>query len=420
MAIKSRIINLFWNCLNKIPNLRYTLNRFYAWKIFDFVPQLKNLIYKLYDKYWYFELFINNQQFSLEKFQKNNYDINTDRIRFVIKNKEIFNHNDNWDLTDNFIDIEKTTIYKLVKNHFQKSIQWQEIEEYPVIIMKLSQNKEFNGISTIKEFDHLLEVLDTLYQNFITVNTSNLNQKIKVGIGRNGNYIILEGLLYFSLMKILNQDKVNITILKRHSKWVNFCNQILKFQYIHGSIYQPLIHPDLSLKSSYSDERFHVIKKNLEINHGTLLDIGSNLGFFCHKFEDIGFDCYAVEVRPSNVYFMKKLRNIEGKNFKIINQSIFELKSINFDIVLALNIFHHFLREKKLYIQFTEFLNKLQIKYMYFQPHNPQEKVMQNAYQNFNNQQFVDYILKHSCLNSYKIISENVEDRGRPLYLLTK
>jgi 2-polyprenyl-3-methyl-5-hydroxy-6-metoxy-1,4-benzoquinol methylase len=159
------------------------------------------------------------------------------------------------------------------------------------------------------------------------------------------------------------------------------------------------------------------MKENLTIKSGTLLDIGANLGYFCHKFEDLGFDCYAVEIRSSNVHYMKKLRDIEGKKFKIINKSIFDLtEKLDYDIVIAFNIFHHFLREKNLYQNLIEFLTQLKVKVMYFQPHDPSEVLMRNAYANFDNEQFVRFIIKNSCLNKFELITEQIDGRNRPLY----
>jgi len=118
---------------------------------------------------------------------------------------------------------------------------------------------------------------------------------------------------------------------------------------------------------------------------------------------------------------MKKLRDIERKKFKIINKSIFDLdEKRDFDIVLALNIFHHFLREKGLYLKLIEFLRKLDMKVMYFQPHDPSEKVMQNAYLNYDNKQFVEFIINNSCLNEYALINKTSDGANRPIYKLYK
>ncbi len=118
---------------------------------------------------------------------------------------------------------------------------------------------------------------------------------------------------------------------------------------------------------------------------------------------------------------MKKLRDIEGKKFKIINKSIFDLKEkLDFDIVLALNIFHHFLREKELYQNLIQFLGRLKLRTMYFQPHDPSEKIMRNAYVNYDNEQFVRFIIKNSCLNKFELINKQSDGRTRPIYKIFK
>ena len=63
-----------------------------------------------------------------------------------------------------------------------------------------------------------------------------------------------------------------------------------------GVLDYQLTHPDLQdIPFKYNDLCFNLIKENITISQGTLLDIGANLGYFCHKFEDLGFDCYGVE-----------------------------------------------------------------------------------------------------------------------------
>ena len=93
-----------------------------------------------------------------------------------------------------------------------------------------------------------------------------------------------------------------------------------------------------------------------------------------------------------------------SKKYKIINKSIFELKEkLDFDIVLDLNIFHHFLIEKELYQNLIVFLGRLKLNTIYFQPHDPSKKIMRNAYVNYDNEQFVRFIIKHSCLNKFEL-----------------
>jgi len=421
--IKIKLLNFAWGLLTNIPKLKKTIYRFYAWRIFEIVPKLKNFIYKIYDKFWYIELIIDNKNFDLKKIQIDKYIVEIDRLKYAINHTNInienlyANEND-WDLVDNLRDIITSNEYILLKKHFVDNVEWKEIKEYNKFLKDFSSDQAVTNFSNEHEFLNLLEQLDQAFHNF---NPHKTIEKVIVGIDRSGGYVLVSGLFVVSLLKLLKRKTVSIEVVVRHQQWFKFSSEFLKFQSIHGEIYQPIIHPDLRFQSSYTDERFLIIKDNITVEPGTLLDIGANLGYFCHKFEDLGFNCYAVEIRPSNVHYMKKLRDIEGKRFKIINKSIFDLKEkLDFDVVLAFNIFHHFLREKELYQKLIEFLNRLTVSTMYFQPHDPSEAIMKNAYINYGNEQFVKFIIKNSCLNNFKLVNKQSDGRTRPIYRIFK
>ena len=417
--IKIKLFNLAWNILTNIPKLKETIYRFYAWRIFEIVPKLKDFIYRIYDKFWYIELMIENKDFDLKKIQIDNYNIDINRLNYAINQPyniiEVLDKDEkNWNMVEKLRDITKSNEYTLLKKHFVNNIEWNENKEYNNFITELLNNQQVASFSNESEFISLLDQLDQAFHNF---DSQNVFEKVKVGIDKSGKYVLFSGLFVVALLKLLKRKTISIEVAIRHPQWLKFSSEFLKFQSIHGELYQPLIHPDLSFKSSYTDERFLIIKDNITVKPGTLLDIGANLAYFCHKFEDLGFNCYAVEIRPSNVHYMKKLRDIEGKRFKIINKSIFDLKEkLDFDVVLAFNIFHHFLREKELYQKLIEFLNRLTVKTMYFQPHDPNEAIMKNAYINYGNEQFVKFIIKNSCLNNFELVNKESDGRTRPIY----
>ncbi len=422
--MKNQIFSILWKVLNKIPNLKEHLFRFYAWKIFEKVPKLKGLIYKIYDRFWFIELLIDTDQFNNSDLQSNNYELDLMRIHSVLtrrESNEISKLPNDWDLAQNLTPIEETQEFQLIKKHFNNDMDWKEIDEHKHFKEILPHNLKVLNCSTEQDFTSYLNSLDNLHQKLIKDKSATSDYHFNVLIGRNGEFVLFDDIFQVSLFKIVHKEKLNVQVVFRHPLWIKFRNEFLKFQSVHGELYQPLIHPDLGFKSSHTDERFLAIQNALTLKSGTLLDIGANLAYFCHKFEDLGFDCYAVEVRPSNVHFMKKLRDIERKKFKIINKSIFDLdEKRDFDIVLALNIFHHFLREKGLYLKLIEFLRKLDMKVMYFQPHDPSEKVMQNAYLNYDNKQFVEFIINNSCLNEYALINKTSDGANRPIYKLYK
>ena len=422
--MKNQIISIIWNIFNKIPNLKERLFRFYAWKIFEKVPKLKDLIYKIYDRFWFLELLIDNDQFNPLDLQTNNYELDLGKINFVVNNYQANDMSklpNEWDLVPNITRIEDTNEFQLIKKHFTDNVDWKEINEYKYFRNILSNNQKILNCSNEQEFITYLKSLDDSFQKLMRDESTSLHYGFKVGVGRFGEFMLLDDIFLISLFIIISIKKIPIEVVLRHPLWIKFSSEFLRFQSVHGELYQPLIHPDLRFESSYTDQRFLIIQENLTITNGALLDIGANLAYFCHKFEDLGFDCYAVEIRPSNVHYMKKLRDIEGKKFKIINKSIFDLNlKLDFDIVLALNIFHHFLREKELYQNLIEFLGSLKLKTMYFQPHDPSEKIMRNAYVNYDNEQFVRFIIKYSCLNKFELINKQSDGRNRPIYKIFK
>ena len=422
--MKNQIISIIWNIFNKIPNLKERLFRFYAWKIFEKVPKLKDLIYKIYDRFWFLELLIDNDQFNPLDLQTNNYELDLGKINFVVNNYQANDMSklpNEWDLVPNITRIEDTNEFQLIKKHFTDNVDWKEINEYKYFRNILSNNQKILNCSNEQEFITYLKSLDDSFQKLMRDESTSLYYGFKVGVGRFGEFMLLDDIFLISLFIIISIKKIPIEVVLRHPLWIKFSSEFLRFQSVHGELYQPLIHPDLRFESSYTDQRFLIIQENLAITNGALLDIGANLAYFCHKFEDLGFDCYAVEIRPSNVHYMKKLRDIEGKKFKIINKSIFDLNlKLDFDIVLALNIFHHFLREKELYQNLIEFLGRLKLKTMYFQPHDPSEKIMRNAYVNYDNEQFVRFIIKYSCLNKFELINKQSDGRNRPIYKIFK
>ena len=83
---------------------------------------------------------------------------------------------------------------------------------------------------------------------------------------------------------------------------------------------------------------------------GLVLDIGANLGFFAHKLESLGFQCVALENDPLLTRYMMTVRDASRCQFEIITGSILErgvVEGRHFRAVLALNVFHHFLKTRQ-------------------------------------------------------------------------
>ena len=151
------------------------------------------------------------------------------------------------------------------------------------------------------------------------------------------------------------------------------------------------------------------------------MDIGSHWGYFSHCFEKKGFDVYSVEPSKQHLYFLNKLKRASNLKFNIINESIFPYYRKNkrfFDIVLALDVFHHFLKKKKRFLLFKKFLHSLRADQMFFQLPKFDKSQMENYYKNFKPVEFVKFIISNSCFNKYLLIGKT--KNGEKIYKLYK
>lgn len=173
----------------------------------------------------------------------------------------------------------------------------------------------------------------------------------------------------------------------------------------YGALYAPILHPDLAdLPSVHGPERFDILKPHIPASAKTALDIGAHWGFFSHLFEDAGLDVTAVESDESSIYFIKEIARISGKNLKVVEGSVLDAKFGHQDIVIALNIFHHFLKKRPIFEKFQIFLRNLDCDMMFFQSHATNEGQMRGAYKNFEPEEFCDFLVASTRLTKWEKI----------------
>ncbi len=337
----------------------------------------------------------------------------------------------NWDALSRF---EESDVYKALRNVLINKDKWENTSFYRRVLNQILNGEEKWGCRNELEFRERLKDIEFLFEyikkhgykskKLLEVNSKQKEDEVTVNIGRYGDLLLNNGRHRLSIAKLLNIKKIPIKITAKHQKWVDFKNQILNYaEKMGGVVYQPLTHVDLqSIPSQYKDDRFDFIKKNTTSKKGTLLDIGTHWGYFCHKFEEEGYDCYAVENDIESLYFLGKLKRAEDRRFKIISKSIFDSYDEipkKFDVVLALNIFHHFIKHEDDYHKLVNLLNKLEMEEMFFQSHRTDEPQMKGAFKNFTPEEFVYFILQNSCLKKMECIGKTDQD-GRFLYRLYK
>ena len=332
-----------------------------------------------------------------------------------------------WDLTQNLMKFEERMSYKAYYQHFIEGKEWQETEFYQVILNQMRVGMFRWGCSSEDEFMKRCKELNKLYEDikkngFKTQKMlgkgrilkhkgiRELEDEIQVVINRNGNLIFYDGQNRLAIAKILDLDKIPFKVIHRHEKWIEFRKKLFHYvkKEMNGRVLEPLLHPDFSdIPSVWGNERFEIIKQNLTINSGHLLDIGAHWGYFCHEFEEIGFNCTAIEDSPKNFYFLGKLKRAGNMNFKVINQPIYDFKdNLHFDIVLILNLPHYLFEKKERHDRFVKLLRKIKTSEIYLQIDPPLEIKEGSIHRNFIREDIINSVIKNANLKNVDCIGE--------------
>jgi 2-polyprenyl-3-methyl-5-hydroxy-6-metoxy-1,4-benzoquinol methylase len=218
----------------------------------------------------------------------------------------------------------------------------------------------------------------------------------------------------------VHEGRVSVAVIGRHSTWDAFRREILAYlAHTWGEAYAPLTHPDLSDIPFWSGpERARLIKVSIQGSDATVLDVGAFWGYMCEELEKAGHRCTAVEMDQKNYYFMNRLRRAQRFSYRTVLGDVCEFieKENTFDVVLALAVFHHFIKTESEHGKLVNLLRKLKTKQMFFWTHNISESQMSGAYRNYSGDEFVEFILENTGLCRSQLLHIIA---GRPLYELT-
>ncbi len=187
-----------------------------------------------------------------------------------------------------------------------------------------------------------------------------------------------------------------------------------------GKLYHKIPHPEFDgFPVSHGEERFAILKPHLDPRGSgkTVLDIGTHWGQLAHWLEDMGYEVTAVEHAPKHAYIARGIRDICGKKFQVVEDSIFNVRPLKYDIVLALNIFHHFLKTEDGFRDLRSLLERLDTPLMLFQSHRPEEKQMEGSFHNMDQEEFAAFVREGG---SFAGISKIGTIHGRNIYKLWK
>lgn len=341
----------------------------------------------------------------------------------------------NWDSLEK--RFEHLDIFIAFKQVLIEGKDWTETIFYQRILDRLNKGEILWGCTDQNDLNQRCKDLQLLYQNIRRdgyksqheimqiagcFDSLRLDDEVIVSVGRHGDLLFSNSAHRLAIAKLLGVEKIPVKIAVRHPEWMRFRQELLLYAKDQGGrLYQPVLHPDLNdIPASHEcEDRFVMIKEAMSAKQGRLLDIGANLGYFCHKFEDEGFECYAIESSLKVLYFLEKLKRAENRTFHIIGESVLEcrkIRNMHFEVVLALNIFHHFLKTKETFHQLVELLKELQMDELFFEPHVPDELQMKGAYRNYTPDEFVEFVVQVSTLTNAELVGEAKD--GRRIYRL--
>jgi hypothetical protein len=330
-----------------------------------------------------------------------------------------------WDLNVNERPIHATQFYAAYEMRLKSNTPWPETPYYQRVKKAITSGEVLWNCRSIKEFDAKCAYWDSVYRSIRDegYRSGAGDDEVSVNIDRNGRLLLNDGFHRLVFCKLLGVRQIPVEVVVRHRKWLDFKHELYDFiksgrHSQPGMAYAPILHPDLhSVPSQHGHDRFEILKNHV---HGKrILDIGAHLGYFCHRFEELDHECVAVESHPDIVYFLKKLHAAQERKFRIVEESVvsfIEREHPVVDTVLALSIFHHFLKEEYLYEQLVKLLNNLTCKEIIFEPHDPAEPQMRGAFRNFDSEAFMKFMLENSRLTRAAKIG--VAKDGRDIFRL--
>jgi SAM-dependent methyltransferase len=318
--------------------------------------------------------------------------------------------------------VSEMRVFRAIEERIRHGVSWESTDFYKDAVRQIEGGRELWMCSDRASFSRRCDDIDRLVDSissggyvhgemYAGSGGSAISrggyQEILVNVGRDGMCLFQDGRHRLAIAQALNIDAVPVQVLVRHSEWQSFRELMWRMALSSGgaskkgSLYQSPMHFDLEdIPSEHGcRDRWEAIKRNLpEGNGSNALDIGCNLGFFCHRLETHGYSCVGVEYLPEIAFAAQKIALAEGKRSMFIAGDILAPETLSnvgrtsFSLVIALNIFHHFIKSEERFNRLREFLRRIRANTMIFEPHLQNESQMEGVFYNPSPTEFVKLI----------------------------
>lgn len=349
-----------------------------------------------------------------------------------------------WDQSNIFV--KDLRICLAVEERVRHGTAWDQSEYYKTALAQIRAGRELWSCPDRVALDKRMIELDRLIESIVEegyrqniaasrnckVDSPLGHTEVLVNVGRNGEPLFQDGRHRLAIARTLGIKNIPVQVYVRHAEWQQF-RQFMQHMAAGsggaskpGFLYQKPQHFDLSdLPAEHGcDDRWAAISQHLPEHRGLALDIGANLGYFSHELDRAGFSTMAVEYLPEAVLAAKRIALAEKRDIKVIQgdilaPSIFEtIGTSQFDVVLAINIFHHFIKSEEGFLRLQTFMRRLRSKIMFFEPHHPDDPQMHGGYSNPTPESFARMIADWGDFNDFESIFSAHD--GRSIFKLTR
>ncbi|MBI5591086.1 MAG: hypothetical protein HY881_11450 [Deltaproteobacteria bacterium] len=247
----------------------------------------------------------------------------------------------NWDL-NGYPVREYGNLYRIFEHRIKNAIEYEDIPEFREQLEMIENGGSWYGCETKGEYIRHWQRMETLYfsimENGYKTQQELCSKKkfdeIRIQIGRKGELLFEEGFHRLVVAQLLNLEKIPVIVFRRHEAWANLREHVKRIVLKLGFIHQPFNHPDIDIlpqyygnhlkdQAFYGNERWGYILNSLPVKQGTVLDIGAYFGYFCHRFEDLGFECYAVEFDRNDFQILKEYNDIMKNKFIVWEKNLY-------------------------------------------------------------------------------------------------
>jgi hypothetical protein len=256
-------------------------------------------------------------------------------------------------------------------------------------------------------------------------------EDVRVEIRCDGRFRLVGGERRLSLARLLGLEAIPALVVSREHGWMEFRATIDKYRESRrGRVYQLIDHPDLiNLPAYHGSARFEILRDALEGHDAAgkrLLDIGTHWGYMPQQMERLGFVCTGVEHNGTCIQIAEDIRVATEGNYTIWGGSIFDFPHAeDQNVILALNVFNHFIKTEALHAKLVGFLNRLSADIILFEPHVADQpgKMPPGVYRNYQPEEFTEFVAEQAGMSEYTYLGHEPDHYSqwkRPIYKITR